>query len=332
MPNFVKEVKKFKANGLTCIPVDENKQPLINWAMYQDKVMTDEEIEKHFTEVYGFAVLTGGKGGLELLDIDAKYFLDPEMYEAFKRAVPREILKKLWVQTSMNGGFHFIYKCSVVEPNQKLAMRPTTREEKHAAYIEAFEAGEDIDIALKSALQHKSLVLFETRGGTPDRSGGYFLCAPTPGYKRVYGTLNELTPEEREVLLEIARSFNSYIEIKKDYKVARKNIEYKDKNQLSPFEKFNEEGDALQLLLEHGWKPVNEKMLHSGKDVRLKRPGVAHSKSSGLFDRDSRLFNCFSTSTSFEVNKAYTQANVFIELECNGDTQLAYEKLKEMGY
>ena len=332
MPNFVNIVKAYKANGLTCIPVDENKQPLVNWAFYQEKPMSDKEIEKYFSDTFGFAVLTGGKGGLELLDIDSKYFLDPDMYEKFKKSIPNNILKKLWVQTSMNGGYHFIYKCSVVEPNQKLAMRPTTREERHAVYMEAYEAGEDMDTVINSAKQHKSVVLFETRGGTSSKCGGYFLCAPTKGYKKIYGKLHEITPEEREIILESARSFNSYIELKKDYKLARINHDHKANDSVSPFEKFNEEGDGLKLLIEHGWKPVNEKALNSGKDVRLKRPGVVHSKSSGLYDRDSKLFNCFSTSTSFEANKAYTPANLFIELECNGDTQLAYQKLKEMGY
>jgi len=330
MPNFVNIVKLYRQNELTCIPVDENKQPLVNWTVYQDKLMTDAEIEKYFSNVFGFAVLTGGKGSLELLDIDAKYFTDPDMYENFKKAVPNSILKKMWVQSSMNGGYHFIYKCSVVEPNQKLAMRPTTREEKHEAYLKEYNNGEDIDVALKSAVQYKSLVLFETRGGTPDRSGGYFLCAPTKGYKKIYGKLNELTPEERETLLEIARSFNTFIEVKKDYKLARYNNDLPKGD--NPFENFNERGDALQLLLDQGWKPANVRTFNKGKDARLKRPGSPDSKSSGLYDRDSKLFNCFSTSTSFECNKAYTPANVFIEIECNGDTQLAYQKLKEMGY
>lgn len=330
MGNFVNIVKIYKKNGLTCIPVDENKQPLVNWAFYQEKPMSDSEIEKRFSDVFGFAVLTGGKGKLELIDIDAKYFLDPHMYENFKKSIPREILQKLWVQTSMNAGIHFIYKCKVVEPNQKLAMRPTTREEKHAVYVEGYEAGEDMETLINSVKQHKSLVLFETRGGTADKSGGYFLCAPTPGYKKVFGTLQEITPEEREIILEAARSFNSYIEVKKDYKLAKyNNTLSKDDN---PFEGFNEKGDALTLLLNHGWKPLNERALNSGKDVRLRRPGVVHSKSSGLFDKDSKIFNCFSTSTAFEPNKAYTPANIFIELECNGDTQLAYQKLKELGY
>lgn len=330
MSNYVEIVKTYRNNGLTCIPVDENKQPLINWAPFQNSMMTDADITKHFSDTYGFAVLTGGKGGLELLDIDAKYFLDPDMYKEFKRAVPNEILSKLWVQTSMNGGFHFIYKCKVIEPNQKLAMRPTTREEKHEAYMESYLSGENIDTALKSAIQHKSLVLFETRGGTPEKAGGYFLCAPTPGYKRVYGKLQEITPEEREILLETARSFNTYVETKKDYKLAQFNSKLPAGE--NPFKNFDERGNSLQILLDNGWRPVNQKMLTSGKDVRLIRPGVVHSKSSGLYDKDTKMFNCFSTSTSFEPNKAYSPASVFIEIECNGDTQIAYQKLKEMGY
>lgn len=327
MPNFVSRVKQYKEHGLTCIPVDENKQPLVNWAAFQGRVMSDSEIDKHFSEVFGFAVLTGGKGGLELLDIDAKYFTDPQMYENFKKAVPNSILKKLWVQTSMNGGYHFIYRCKVVEPNQKLAMRPTTREEKHAAYMEAFESGEDIDVALKTALNHKSLVTFETRGGDETKSGGYFLCAPTKGYRKIYGKLQELTPEERNILLDTARSFNQYFEKKKDYKLAKLSSDFKEGD--NPFENFNNKADGVQLLLDNGWKIVGKS---TGKDVRVKRPGHTTSKSSGVFDRDSRVFNCYSTSAGFESGTGYTLANIFIQLECEGDTQLAYRKLKELGY
>lgn len=331
--NFVNIVKKYRENGLTCIPVDEKKQPLINWAAFQDRSMTDAEIEKHFSNVYGFAVLTGGKGSLELLDIDAKYFLDAGMYEAFKRSVPNSILQKLWVQTSMNGGYHFIYRCKVVEPNQKLAMRPTTREEKHATYIEEFEKGVDIDVALKTALNHKSLVTFETRGGTPEKSGGYFLCAPTPGYKKIFGKLQEISHEERNILLETARSFNQYFEKKKDYKLAKLSSDLKEGE--NPFENFNNKADGVQLLLDNGWTIVGKS---SGKDVRFKRPGNSASKSSGLFDRDSNIFNCYSTSAglesgdNFKSGTGYTLANIFIQLECEGDTQLAYRKLKELGY
>jgi hypothetical protein len=51
-----------------------------------------------------------------------------------------------------------------------------------------------------------------------------------------------------------------------------------------------------------------------------------------LFDRETRIFNCFSTSTSFDVNRGYTASDIFIDLECDGDTSVAFRKMVEMGF
>ena len=74
----------------------------------------------------------------------------------------------------------------------------------------------------------------------------------------------------------------------------------------------------------------NRKETSKGKDVRLLRPGHTNSKNSGIFDRDTNCFTCFSSSTSFEVNKGYSPANLYIELVCDGDVVRAFKELTEM--
>ena len=95
-----------------------------------------------------------------------------------------------------------------------------------------------------------------------------------------------------------------------------------------PFEHYNAEGDVLELLEESGWKVLNR----NGRHFRLLRPGQSHAASSAMFDSETRTFNCFSTSTCFDVGKGYSPSSVFVLLEGEKDMTVAYQKLVEAGY
>lgn len=315
--------KTYKKNGFTVIPVDSLKQPTINWTKYQTQPMSDEAIDKYFKNVHGIAMLTGGKSMIECLDLDIKYDVTGDLMDRLKNKLPESLLRKMWVQKTPSGGYHWIFKTEVVEPNQKLANRLTTAEEKHKVYIESFNNINTRKMALNIAQQHKCLVLLETRGGDKEKAGGYFLLAPTKGYEKVYGKLNKITPEERDVLFTACRSFNEYTEPERKQKL------YKYKNyDINPFDNYNENGDSLSLLLDNGWGVVSE----SGNSVRLKRPGSPNSKSSALFDKETKIFNVFSTSTAFDVGVGYTPVNVFIKIVADDDTQVAYDELISQGF
>jgi len=323
MNNYVNLALAYKSEGFTVIPVNSNKIPTINWTKYQKEPMSDEDIKRYFKNVHGLAMLTGGKSQVECLDIDLKNCNTGDLIDRLKAEVPKSIMKKMWVQRTPSGGYHWIFRCDKVEPNQKLANRVTSAEEKHSVYIEHFNNIKTRKNALKIASQYKSLVLLETRGGEEDKSGGYFLVAPTKGYEKVYGKLSEISIEERDQLMTICRSFNEYSEPKKN------NGTFKyGHGESNPFDDFNERGDSLSLLLDAGWTSVYE----NESSVRLKRPGSTHSKSSALFDKDSKIFNVFSSSTDFDTNTGYNPASVFIKIEADDDTQLAYQKLKKLGY
>jgi hypothetical protein len=327
MGDFIKIAKKYLSAGITTIPVGADKQPRVNWTKYQKKHITNKEIEKYFGDCFGIAVLTGGLNGIECIDIDTKYDLSGDLAERYKLNCNKNILNKLWVQQTRSGGYHWIYKTDIHEPNQKLASRKTTPYEKHATYMENFSNEGTKEIAANVASGDKSRVLIETRGGEMKNgepaSKGYFLVAPTPSYKKLFGSLTKLTDDERNHLITEARKFNEYTVNVRNYKRDKVNREGE-----SPFEKYNNNGDVLGLLLNHGWSVVSQ----TGNYVRLRRPGNPESKSSALLDLGTRIFNIFSTSCVLEPGKGYTPSDLFIELGADGDTMEAYKLLKELGY
>jgi hypothetical protein len=319
MSNYVSIAKKYCEAGYSVIPITSNKVPAIKeWKEFQSRPMTAEECERHFTNTFGIALLCG-VNNVTAMDFDLKYDLSKDLFERFKSRIPKDLLKKMYVQSTRSKGYHFAFACDKLEGNQKLACRYTTDFEKHQTYMDNFNNPQTRSKALKIAQNDKSRVLIETRG-----KGGYICINPTPGYKNIYGKLTHITEDEYDILMSIAREFNEVREVKKDIRLSKY-----DEWKLSPFADFNERGDTLMLLGSSGWSTVGRQ---HGKSVRLKRPGQIHSNSSALYDVDSRILNIFSTSTMFDVGRGYMPVDIFIELEAGGDVSLAFRKLVDQGY
>lgn len=329
MGDFRKIAKEYIKNNLWVIPINKNKRPALkDWTQFQTRPMTENEIDKYFKLCHGIALLCGGPTRVELLDWDLKYDLSGDFYDRVRKDIPVELQKKMFVQATRNKGYHWLYKIPIEnsKPNQKLANRYTTPNEKHQVYMESYKNPKTRDKALKIASTDINRVLAETRGGTFDKCGGYGLVAPTEGYKVIYkpeGGLQEITKEEHDFLHSTIRSYNEVIELDHQRKKRYDDTDW----EIDPFEDYNDRGDTLDLLYECGWEEVGA----SGNNVRLKRPG-ANSGSSGLFDIGTGVFNCFSTSTPFDPNKGYNPSSVFRILECEGDPSLTYKKLVDLGY
>jgi hypothetical protein len=326
--NIIEVAKMYVEAGYSIIPVSPvTKQPTIrSWSIYQRTPMTLKEVDQYFTLNDSIAILCGGESRVFCLDADMKYDLSGDMWERYKKEIPRKILTKMMCQSSQNKGYHLVCKVptSRLFGNEKLASRYTTPYEKHTTYMAAFNKPSTRDKALNIALQDKSRVLFETRSGKPDAAGGYFLIAPSKGYKIIYGKIQEITEEEYDTLIEVTRQFNEVVVEERPFKTS----DYQVKWEVSPFDHYSKEGDVVTLLVKHGWDIVYS----SSSVVRFKRPGSPLSSSSALFDCDTRIFNVFSTSTSFDVSKGYNPAGVFAHLEANDDSSLAYKKLIELGF
>lgn len=313
--------------GLQFMPVKANKAPIhLGWQN------TTRKYDLSNCEAVG---LVCGKlsGGVEVIDVDVKYDLTGKLYENLKKLIHKadpSLLEKLVVQKTKSGGFHFIYRCSVVAGNTNLARRATTENEKDDTYKENYEKElnngksekEARSKAEKARENDKFRVLVETRG-----IGGQIVCFPSPGYELLhrdfYGIM-EITPEEREVIHTASRSLNEYVE---QYEAPKMRSTVRMKG-LSPFDDYNQRGDVVGLLESHGWKVVNTR----GKKTHLLRPGQTTAQTSGNFDHDRNWFSVFSTSTEFENEKAYLPYAVFAFLECNKDFTEAYKRLYDLGF
>ena len=91
-------------------PVNENHNTI---------PITEEDIDNYPYD--GIGVSTGLiSGGLEAIDFDLKNAKDPKaVMKVFKSKVPKELLKKLVVQETQSGGYHFIYRCEDVSSSKK---------------------------------------------------------------------------------------------------------------------------------------------------------------------------------------------------------------------
>lgn len=317
--------------GLKFMPVTDAKRPIIKgWQVSTDK--------HDLSNCLGVGLVCGVlSGGLEVIDVDSKYDLTGRLFEDYKRkvhAVDNTLLGKLLVQKTRSNGYHLIYRCSEISGNLKLANRHTTDEEKNKTYQETYAAAlldpknKSDDTAKakaeKARINDKVRVLLETRG-----EGGYIMCFPSQGYSilnRDFYSICDITVEQREILHSTAREFNEVVEEYVLPKVSERGIpKVKGK---SSFEDYNDRGDVVTLLENHGWKAVSKK----GSKVILLRPGQTSSQSSGNYDYAKKWFSVFSTSTDFDPQHAYQPYAVFAVLECNKDFSLASKKLYEMGY
>ena len=306
--------------GLQFMPITAKKQPVIKgW----------QTLSKKHNLINCEAVgLVCGKlsGNLEVIDIDEKYSLDGNLFKNYKRLISevnKDLLKKLVVQKTPSGGHHLIYRCQHIEGNLKLAQRYTTPQEKNQTYLEEIKSGATKEVALKRAENDKVRVLLETRG-----EGGQIVCYPSKGYEIIYGdyySIHEITLDERETLINIARQFNEIItESRPDKKVEnRKGIKG-----LSSFDDYNERGDVVSLLEKYGWKIISNK----GNKTVFLRPGQTSSASSGNYDHVKKWFSVFTTSTEFQPMTAYLPYAVYAMLECKNDFSEASKRLYEEGY
>ncbi|QQV89745.1 bifunctional DNA primase/polymerase [Cellulophaga phage Calle_1] len=166
-------------------------------------------------------VCTGSvSGGLEVLDMDLDVLENQdEVWEDWKSKIPDNILRKLVVAKTKSGGYHLMYRTSVVEGNQKLASK----------------ANKD--------------VIMETRG-----QGGYIKCYPSEGYEIIYGDILDIQfieNYERNVLITTCKTYDERIREKKTF--------YGDGEFKDPFPKYNEDPDiGLDILEEAGWEVLRE--------------------------------------------------------------------------
>lgn len=311
---MIDQALKYLSNGVNILPIGTQKRPIkdiITWSQYQKRLMTKQEVNQYFSSATLIATIGGAiSGGREHIDIDCKYDLTGTLWEEYSQMIKNhdeDLFSKLVIVRTPSGGYHLIYRTNgTPSSNGKLANRPATEDEKeHDPHT-------------------KVKVLIEIKA-----EGGYCLAPPSAGYSFVSSIeiAPIITEEQRDLLLTLARSFNQ-VHDGKVY-IPRKIKGYDDNIFVeNPFEAYNKNGDCVKELIAHGWSIVGEK----GSRIHLKRPGDSEAKTSGNYSTEHNKFFCFSSSTEFECEKAYSPVAVYCLLNCQNDWSICAKKLIENGF
>jgi predicted P-loop ATPase len=285
---------------LSIIPVSSLKQPFRPWAEYQTKIAPISEWHSHYCTQGTVGIICGRiSGNLEIIDIDVKNDPNGTIMDEFVNLIPHNLYSRLLVQTTPNYGYHIIYRCPdvIIEKNQKLA------------------------------LHSDQAVIIEIRG-----EGGYF-CTNKIKNKFIQGNLNledlnydipVITTDEREFLLETARSLTRYFPIRSLNSSKNENgFTYKE----PAINEFNNKYHIIEVFLKHGWSVVNE----DDQKYYLLRSGSS-ARHSGYYFKDSRTFFCFSTSTGFQPEKPYNNFQILQVMEGDNDYNKTLRLLSDYGY
>lgn len=278
---IAKAYRAYKKAGLTCLPIKKgDKSPAMstNWKVGCD----DESLYQH-----GIGLVCGKiSGNLECIDFDNHFSDAKEILGQFLTDEVEEICNRTGIplESTMSGGYHIMYRCEEISGNQKLAQRPKAQNGKFIPDT-----------------------IIETRG-----EGGYFVCAPTNGYKLMGADIENIptiTKEERAILLNTARSMNEWYEKNKNI-----SVEYESTDK--PGDYFNNLFEAIDemkgSLVRAGWTEVSDK--------RWRRPGKDKGISATLGYVADNLFYCFTPNAHpFEEEKGYMPFGVVGLLDYGGD-------------
>ena len=295
------------AAGLSVLPPKENgsKAPDGQWNQYQSERASIETIHLWYgtegaPKRSGCGLVCGKvSGNLECFEFDAGGRLY-EHYKATARALGHgDLIDRLetgYLERSPSGGYHWLYRCSTISGNTKLAVS---------------EDGQS---------------LIETRG-----EGGYIIVAPSNGkvhqtggaYTLLSGgfsTIPEITPEERLTLWDLARMLGeAQVDSSDPWTMRVESI-----GNTAPWDEYNARTNWRDLLTEHGWTYC---YTHDGTQY-WRRPGKDHSHSATVNHGGTDRLKCFSSSAEFDTNGTYSRFGAYAVWEHGGDWKSAIKALK----
>lgn len=273
-------VRSYRSAGLHLIPTKHDKSPVSRGGTWMCEFTEAELLSSH-----GVGVWAGKpSGNLECIDFDNHFGDAKDVLSKFIAEVKGIYDRHCFpIEVTVGGGYHLVYRCEEVGGNKKLACRPMWSEKEK---------------------RFKPDAIIETRG-----EGGFFVVAPTEGYRWVRGGVDAIptiTKEDRKLMFEVAKSMNTWHEIRKETQ--------EDENR--PGDLYNNSPEAIEDMkgeLERaGWREL------SGK--RWQRPDKKVGISATLGIVAPNVFYCFtSNGYPFEPMRAYTPFQVVTLLRHKGD-------------
>jgi hypothetical protein len=324
--------ERYRQSGLSFIPIrdDGSKRPAFDrlpkvwseeegrfrrpWKGYRERQPTAEEVMEWFTSFdfvrgAGIAILAGKiSGNVEIVDLDNWDVVEP-WTELVESQAPGLLNHLVLVQTP-RPGMHVYYRCSEIDGNQKLARIPKPNNPK------------------------KPKTIIEVKG-----EGGYCLAPPSPigchPTRRCYRFMDDkdltqiptISPSERKILLDAARSFNQWVDPQPQ---GHRRRSTSPAGRGRPGDDFNARADWSEILEPHGWKHVGKG--GDGSDL-WRRPGKKRSSSATTNHAGSDLLYVFSSNASpFTEQTGYTKLAAYALLNHDGNFTEAAKALARRGY
>lgn len=316
--------QRARSAGFSTIPTQlRNKRPFFEllpqgadgkstWEPFTAEIADEKTLHRWFANTNACLALVFGRvsGSAELLDFDHHPPDHPRAFEAYIDLLDDlapELLTRLVIARTQSDGRHVIYRCPEIAGNQKLAQYWTT----------------DPDTG-----NPRRETLIETRG-----ERGYALCAPSPGYVFLQGdltTVPTITPEERELLHDLARSFDTAVQEETSIPAPAGVTNIANTEGARPGDDYNRRTNApdlANLLTKHGWVEVARR----GEVIYLRRPGKKFGLSGTVNFIPGKFYNFSSNAYPFDV-RAYDPYGVYTRLEHGGDFTSATRELGRQGY
>jgi hypothetical protein len=318
MENLIAGARLWYDAGYIVVPThqDKSKRPYSFWKNYQDVSNRPdfEHIERLIrqTNSGGIGVITGkASGNVEMIELEGRA-VTPETMDKLAAAANAVGLGDLWlrlqtgcVEQSPSGGIHFFVRVTdgEVDGNTPLAERPNP---DNPALVER---------------------LAETRG-----EGGFVVVAPSEprsghdsGYKFIKSVDGDCTPNRTPLMTkaevkELHRIFGMLDE--RIHTVEQTPVQI---DGTRPGDDFANQTEWAEILEPQGWVKVYDMR----GNTYWRRPGKSEGVSASTKDN---WFYVFTTSTTFEANRAYTKFYTYAHLNHGGDTTAAAKDLRSKGY
>ncbi|MEQ8849249.1 DUF3987 domain-containing protein [Botrimarina sp.] len=331
-PKPVDYALAYRRAGFSPIPIrtDGSKAPAIRkWEPYTVEPASEDVIRGWYEGEgagCGVAIIHGAaSGNSEIVDFD-----EGDLYEPFVETLEQirpGLAAKLTVIQTPRPGKHVLYRCDVVEGNQKLAMRPPTQEEIDAAAAEGRRGG--------------PVTLVETRG-----SHGYTLAPGTPGVCHPTGRqyvefagppileAPKITPDEREAIMFAARSLDQMPVVES---TPTKQVITREWEGERPGDAYERVGWS-DILEPHGWQHVGA----SGHRQLWRRPqkSIGVSATTGNVSEEGRDLLCVFSTNAWPFDgpttggrcSTHNKFDAFARLNHDRDHGAAAKELLRLGY
>jgi hypothetical protein len=301
------------AAGLNVYPPKEDgtKRPDTDeWTSRQQRLATELEVHRWYANGRtGLGFICGAvSGGLELFEFEGRA-VEAGMADDFialaEAAGLTEVVDRVaagYTERSPSGGLHWLYRCS-----------ETT--------------------CTKLARQRDYLPLIETKG-----EGGYVITAPSHGavhetgqpwvcVSGAFDTIAMITPDEREALHRIARTFDQVAKAE-----PKAPAEPRASSSVGPLpgEDFNSRGSwENDVLGPKGWTKL---FTTANGNQHWRRPGKNIGTSATISEKGEGVLYVFTSSTPLEPNIGHSKWGAFGVLHHQGDFEAAAKALYAAGY